>query len=469
VTKTQKTIGVQQVLLSPNKEVKALLEYLCQQSGKLYNSGVYLARQIFFKTGKLLTGKFELSVESSVSKSMVAKSLPSTPMQQTLMSVTEAFKSFKELRDLYLKGQLHFKPKPPGYLKGSKLFKVAYPNSGGLRPKLVGNQLKFSLGLTVRRWFGVSEFFLPMPSNIDFSHIKEFTILPKNGAFYLEISYEVEKEQHNLDVGQALSIDLGTADNLAACVDTGGNSFLIDARAMKAMNQLWNKKVATRKEGKPEGYWDNWLDRVTRKRNHQMRDGINKAAKLIANHCLKFGIGTLIVGWNEGFKSNSNLGKVNNQKFVQMPLEKLKNRLKELCDLHGIRFAETEEAYTSKASFLDGDSLPKYGEKPVGWKASGKRIKRGLYQSANGRVVNADLNGAANILRKVASKLGVNLDQLGRRVLTTVARVRLWVLPKPILSAESQRMKDLRVSKLIVIARSRQLSDLPKKTATLDG
>jgi putative transposase len=108
VTKAKKIMGVQQVLLSPNKEVKALLEYLCQQSGKLYNSGVYLARQTFFKTGQLLTGKFDLSFEPSVSKSTVAKSLPSTPMQQTLMSVTEAFKSFKELRDLYIKRQLHF-------------------------------------------------------------------------------------------------------------------------------------------------------------------------------------------------------------------------------------------------------------------------------------------------------------------------------------------------------------------------
>ena len=186
MNKTQRIIGVQQVLLSPTKEVQALLKYLCQQSGKLYNTGVYLARQTFFKTGQLLIGKFDLSFEPSVSKSMVAKSLPSTPMQQTLMSVTEAFKSFKELRDLYIKGQLHFKPKPPGYLKGSKLFKVAYPNSGGLRPKLVGNQLRFSLGLTVRRWFGVSEFFLPMPSNLEFSKVKEFTIIPKNGAFYLQ-------------------------------------------------------------------------------------------------------------------------------------------------------------------------------------------------------------------------------------------------------------------------------------------
>jgi hypothetical protein len=85
----------------------------------------------FFKTGKLLAGKFDLAFEPSVSKTLIAQSLPSTPMQQTLMSVTEAFKSFKELRERYFKGQLHFKPKPPDYLRGPKLFKIAYPNSGG--------------------------------------------------------------------------------------------------------------------------------------------------------------------------------------------------------------------------------------------------------------------------------------------------------------------------------------------------
>lgn len=438
--KIKKSMDVQQCLIKTDKETEAILQYLCQQSGKLYNNGVYFARQTFFKTGKLLTGKFDLDFEPTVSKTMVAQSLPSTPAQQTLRSVIEAFKSFKGLRDLHFKGQLHFKPKVPNYLKGTKLFKAAYPNSGGQKPTLIDGQLRFSLGLSVKRWFGVSEFFLPMPSNIDIAKVKEFTILPKNGAFYLEMSYELSPQVHKLDTNQALSIDLGTADNLAACVDTLGNSLLIDARAMKAMNQLWNKKVATRKDGKEHAYWDAWLDRVTRKRNHQMRDGINKAAKLIIDHCLKYGIGTLIIGWNEGFKVNANMGRVNNQKFVQMPLGKLKDRLKQLCELHGIRFEETEEAYTSKASFLDGDSLPKYGEKPEGWKASGKRVKRGLYQSADKSIVNADLNGAANILKKVASKLGIDLNQLGRRSLTTVARIRLWVLPKAVLSAESQSL-----------------------------
>ena len=443
--KPKKQMGVQQMLLHPDKETKAILQYLCEQSGKLYNTGIYFARQTFFKTERLLTGKFDLVYEPSVGRGIIAQSLPSTPAQQTLISVAEAFKSYSCLRDLWFKGQLPQKPKPPSYLKGSKLFKVAYPNSGGQKPKLVDRQLQFSLGLTVKRWFGIDSFRLPAPSNLDISAVKEWTILPKNGAFYLEASYEVSVEQYGCGIDdQALAIDLGTADNLAACVDTLGNSFLIDARVMKAFNQYWNKQVATRQENQPQGYWDSWLDRVTRKRNHRMRDGINKAARLIINHCLKYGISTIVLGWNEGFKENANMGRANNQKFVQMPLAKLKDRLEQLCNKYGIKFEVTEESYTSKASYLDGDSLPKYAvseagrsPKPDGWKVSGRRTKRGLYKSKNGSLVNADLNGAANIMSKVARKLGIDLDRLGRRSLTTVARVRLWVLPQFTLSAES--------------------------------
>ncbi|NEQ82905.1 MAG: IS200/IS605 family element transposase accessory protein TnpB, partial [Moorea sp. SIO2I5] len=362
MAKTKSPIGTQQILLHPDKETEAILFYLCQQSGKLYNMGIYLARQIFFKTGKILTGKFDLLYERSVGKSMIAKSLPSTPAQQTLLSVAEAFKSYKGLRSLWFKGDMKDRPSPPKYLKGSKLFKVAYPNSGGQKPKVKEGQVVFSLGLTVRRWFGVRSFSLPFPSNLEGRKIKEWTILPKNGAFYLEVSYEIPNQTPvQQDSNEALSIDLGTSSNLAACVDTLGNSFLIDSRAMKSYNQYWNKQVATRKEGKPQSYWDKWLDRVTRKRNHRVKDGINKAARLIVNHCLKVGITTIVLGWNEGFKRNSNMGRLNNQEFVQIPLGKLKDRLSQLCDLYNIRLEVTEEAYTSKASYLDGDSLPKFG------------------------------------------------------------------------------------------------------------
>jgi putative transposase len=120
------------------------------------------------------------------------------------------------------------------------------------------------------------------------------------------------------------------------------------------------------------------------------------------------------------------MGRKSNQQFVQMPLAKLFERIRQLCEIYGIRYVATEEANTSCASYLDGDSLPEHGQKPDGWKASGSRIKRGLYRSKNGNLINADLNGAANILSKVARNLGIDLSRLGRRCLSTVGKIKIW-------------------------------------------
>ena len=120
------------------------------------------------------------------------------------------------------------------------------------------------------------------------------------------------------------------------------------------------------------------------------------------------------------------MGKRNNQNFVVIPTGRLIERLKQLCLEYGITLTITEEAYTSKASYLDGDSLPKHGEKPDGWKASGHRIKRGLYKSRDGIIINADCNGSANIMRKVATQLGLNLAKVGRAILTVPQRIDLF-------------------------------------------
>lgn len=149
-----------------------------------------------------------------------------------------------------------------------------------------------------------------------------------------------------------------------------------------------------------------------------MRDAVNKAARIVINHCLENEIGTIIFGWNQGQKNELNLGAKTNQKFVQIPTAKLKERIAQLCEQYGIKFVETEESYTSKASFLDNDELPKYGEKPDGWQPSGKRIKRGLYRSADNWLVNADCNGSANILRKVKAMLKLDLSRVNRGILT---------------------------------------------------
>ena len=190
MAKPKKQIGVQQMLLHPDKETKAILQYLCEQSGKLYNTGIYFARQTFFKTEKLLTSKFDLVYEPSVGKGTIAQSLPSTPAQQTLMSVAEAFKSYSCLRDLWFKGKLPNKPKPPNYLKDSKLFKVAYPNSGGQKPKLVDGQLQFSRGLTVCRCLGVDRLRLPQPSSVNIREAREWRSRPRIGSGYIQGSHE---------------------------------------------------------------------------------------------------------------------------------------------------------------------------------------------------------------------------------------------------------------------------------------
>jgi len=240
MAKVKKLRGVQQNQVYTDSQTEAVLTYLCEQSNSLYNCGVYWARQIFFKTNRIIS-KYDPIYE--VGGNIHAQAMPSVAAQQTLLSVSEAFKSFKGLRELWFKGELEDKPKPPNYRDSGGLFKVAFPNIGAGKPTLVGGMIRFPLGLQVKRWFGLKEFLLPLPKNLDFAKVKEFTILPKNGVFYLECTYAMEELETDLDPDQALAIDFGTSSNLMACVDTLGNSFLVDSRQAKAMNQLYNKRL----------------------------------------------------------------------------------------------------------------------------------------------------------------------------------------------------------------------------------
>jgi transposase len=138
----------------------------------------------------------------------------------------------------------------------------------------------------------------------------------------------------------------------------------------------------------------------------------------------------IVFGGNKEQKKESNLGKKNNQSFVSIPTAKLKERIRQLCEQYGIKFIETEESYTSKSSFLDNDELPKYGEKPDGWQPSGKRTKRGLYRTAQNQYINADANGAANIIRKVSTTLNIDLSRVSRGVLTRPQKLKFWSAKK---------------------------------------
>ncbi|WP_293064304.1 MULTISPECIES: transposase [unclassified Moorena] len=418
--------GCQQHLIATTPENQAVIEFICSEANKLTNCGLYYCRQMLFKAGKYLNNA---ELDKIMKTNVHFKAMRSACAQQTLHGVIESFKSYKALKKLYDKGQLTDKPRVPKYRKKGGLAVVSYPARW---VKLVKGQLKFTLGKQIKAWFGIDHFLLPMPSNIDLKSIKEYRFVPRNGCFYLEFVYERQSPEPVLQTNNVLGIDPGL-NNWLTCVSTVGKSFIIDGRKVKSQNQWYNKRVAAIKRGKSQDYWDDQLASLTEKRNRQMRDNVNNVARFIINWCQRNQISTVVFGWNKRNKDSINIGKNNNQQFVQIPTAKLKNRIEQLCIEYGIKFVETEESYTSKASFLDRDFIPVLGAKPVrvacakaqGWKASGKRVKRGFYRSGKGELINADCNGAGNILRKVATQLGFPLVEVGRAVLNLPQRYRL--------------------------------------------
>ncbi|AFZ01108.1 RNA-guided endonuclease InsQ/TnpB family protein [Calothrix sp. PCC 6303] len=418
--------GCQQILIHPDKDLKALLEYVCTEANNLINCGVYYSRQYYFKTGKF-PSKADLHKQlGTVQRNKHYQALYSDTAQQILTSVAESFKSFVGLLKGIKKGTVTQKPRLPNYRKSGGLALATFT---GRSLKLKDGMIRFPLGTLVKTWFGVDGFYLPMPTNLDFKSIREVRILPRNRCFYAEFVYQSDDAVCQVDKSKVLGIDHGI-NNWLTCVSNIGTSFIVDGLHLKTLNQWYNKSVAKIKENKPQEFWSNRLAAITEKRNRQMRDAVNKAARIVINHCIDNQIGSIVFGWNQGQKDGADMGKNNNQKFVQIPTAKLKNRIEQLCEQYGIVFIETEESYTSKASFLDNDVLPTFGAKPERWKSSGIRTNRGVFKTGTGIKINADCNGAANIIQKVAVMAGFNLAGISRGCLSQPKKVLLWTLQK---------------------------------------
>ena len=204
-------------------------------------------------------------------------------------------------------------------------------------------------------------------------------------------------------------------------------NFSKHSRKLKSINQYYNKinaKLQSVKDKQKIKKTTLRQKRIARKRNNRINDYISKVARIIVSYCLNNDIGKIVLGYNEDFQRNSNMGSTNNQNFVNIPYGKLRDKLVYLCELYGIEFRLQEESYTSKASFFDKDEIPIYDKENIQkYIFSGKRIKRGLYQTSKGKLINADCNGALNILRK--SKV-VDLSVLyNRGELDTPERIRI--------------------------------------------
>lgn len=194
-------------------------------------------------------------------------------------------------------------------------------------------------------------------------------------------------------------------NNLVTAVTSNGKSFIIDGRRLKSINQWFNKENSRLQSIKDKQHFSkkitNRQKAIARDRNNKVNDYMNKTARKIINYCIAHDIGTLIVGYNETFQRDSHIGKQNNQNFVNIPYGQLRSKLEYLCELNNIIFVKQEESYTSKASFWDKDNIPTYNADNLKeYQFSGNRMHRGLYKTANGTLLNADVNGALNIMCK---------------------------------------------------------------------
>ncbi len=413
-------LTIKQQVKHLSKENYLSLKELCHAAKNLTNEAIYNVRQYYFTENEFL--KYEKNY-TLLKNSPNYKTLNSNMAQQILKEIDGSFKAFFGLLKLAKKGKYAFKDcKLPHYLpkNGYTTLVIGFV-------RLKENKLIIPFSNSFKKTHRPIEITIP-PVLLD-KKVKEIRIIPKAKARFFEIQYTYEAEyiQRNLNKNNALALDLGV-NNLVTAVSSNGKSFIIDGRRLKSINQWFNKENARLQSIKDKQHFGkkttNRQKAIARDRNNKVNDYMNKTARTVINYCINNNIGTLIVGYNETFQRNSHIDKPNNQNFVNIPYGRLRNKLEYLCELNDIVFVKQEESYTSKASFWDNDNIPVYNaDNPKEYQFNGKRIHRGLYKTANGKVFNADVNGALNILRKSSV---VSLDAIyGRGDVDTPVRIKI--------------------------------------------
>ena len=415
-------LTVKQQLKHLSKDDYCILRELCRTSKNLMNEAIYLNRQYFFREGKYL-GYEKTYAELKTSENY--RILNSNMAQQSMKIVDSMFVSFIALLKLVKKKQYDSRAvKIPRYL----------PKDGYaplIIQQFVINNQTFTLPYSKKYGSEHSKISVKVPPILEGKKVKYIRITPINNARFFEIqyTYEAVEAQRELDKQKALAIDFGL-NNLMTCATSEGQSFIIDGRRLKAINQWYNKvnaKLAVIKDKQKYGKKPTFRQKqLAWKRKLQVNDYISKSCKKVINYCLQNSIGVLVCGYNATFQRDAHMGKVNNQNFVNIPYGKIRQKLAYMCELYGIEYNEQEESYTSKASFWDKDKIPVYNaDNPHKYEFSGKRIHRGLYRTSIGFEFNADVNGALNILRKsnVVSLWGL----YSRGGLATPLRIRMPV------------------------------------------
>ena len=375
-----------------------MLRELCHLSKNVYNESLYNIRQYYFLEGSYL--RYEANYPL-MKTSENYKRLGANVAQQTMRNADYSFKSFFGLLKLAKSGKYEsWRIRLPHYLPKDGLFKLCLTQA-----QIKDGKFRVPVSPELRKEYP-EKVMIGIPEYLRDKKIHQIHIVPKYKGKFFEVVYmfdDEEPEKVKLDGSKFLGIDLGV-NNLATCVTNEGISFIIDGKKLKSINQWYNRELSRLSSIKDKQNIKGFTNQqylIVGKRNNRVQNYLYCAAKKVIQYCLDNQIGNLVVGYNDGFQENPNLGKVNNQNFVMIPLGKLKYRLEYLCKQYGINFVLQEESYTSKASFFDDDEMPKWNpQNPKQGTFSGRRVYRGLYKTSTGYTFNADVNGALNILRK---------------------------------------------------------------------
>lgn len=357
-------------------------ESICLKSGLLYNYVLYNIRQGIFN--KEYLKEYDLSTRLCKENQVDFRNLPSVISQQVIGQAFSVIKSWIRSKKEYENNPSKFnsKPKLPKYKRGKKQNMVVFTTSS-CRLKNDG-YIHF-----------VKNIISPIKTNIGDNKLCQVRIIPQATCYVVEVIYEKKEQDLNLDKNNVLSIDLGL-NNLCTCISNVGiRSFIVNGKIIKSFNQWYNKKRARLMSYIGDKGTSRRLRQLNNYRNFWINDKIHKVSRYIVNYCIDNNIGSLVIGLNKGWKNGINLGKRINQKFVEIPFSRLIDKISYKCKLVGINFQTNEESYTSKVDHLAFEKLCKHDV------YLGERKKRGLFQSSIGKLLNADINGAIGIGRKV--------------------------------------------------------------------
>ena len=379
-------------LIKPNHELYGTLDDLTFKAKNLYNHGLYLYRQSYFEH-KSNPDKHVLSwadIDKSLRKQGHddIRALPSKVANAVLKNLGENISSFWKLVRLKREGGLAHKPKLPGYLHKTD---GRYPVS--FNYQTFGNKRGYNNELFLCPK-GIN---LPVPTKVD--NPKQVRIIPSHNNFIIEVIYNVE-ESAPKSTSKYAGIDLGVDNFATVTFSTQNNPLIIKGLELKSINQGYNRLIAKAQSLLPGTCkTSKSIHRLWSRRSWILRTKIHQMTAFLATLFDEMRIEKVFIGKNINWKQKLPFGKKVKQRFAYLPYETFIEQLQYKCKLRGITVITQEESYTSKASFLDNDDIPVYGgtENPS---FSGRRIKRGLYRSGDGRLINADVNGAYNIQRK---------------------------------------------------------------------